>query len=379
MRISVVLGGFFPVPAVQGGAVEKIWHALAIAFAARGHQVTLVTRRYPGMRNDETVGGVRYLRLPSRDRPASAVIYRLFDLLFALRVAAALPPSDVTICNSITLPLLIPRRRAGRIYVSVARFPKGQMGLYRRADRLQAVSTPVADAIRAQSPAVAGIVRMVPNTLTSIFATTADAPSGPPRARRILYVGRIAREKGIDLLIRAFATISRNHPEWSLQVIGPWQTSQGGDGEALLDELRALAAASAAPVEFVDPIFDEAALAARYEAAAIFVYPSLAEQGESFGLAPLEAMACGCAPIVSDLACFRDFIVDRENGLVFDHRDRTGAPLAAALATLIASPDRRAGIAAQARETSRRYTPARVADLFLADFAELTGAASIAP
>ena len=44
------------------------------------------------------------------------------------------------------------------------------------------------------------------------------------------------------------------------------------------------------------------------EKASLFIYPSIAEKGETFGLAVLEAMSCGCVPVVSDLPCFSDFI-----------------------------------------------------------------------
>ena len=49
MRISIVSGFFLPVPAVSGGATEKTWHGLAKDFAAQGHSVTLVSRRWPGL------------------------------------------------------------------------------------------------------------------------------------------------------------------------------------------------------------------------------------------------------------------------------------------------------------------------------------------
>ena len=39
-----------------------------------------------------------------------------------------------------------------------------------------------------------------------------------------------------------------------------------------------------------------------------FIYPSKAERGETFGLSVLEAMSCGTVPIVSSLACFKDFL-----------------------------------------------------------------------
>ena len=39
-----------------------------------------------------------------------------------------------------------------------------------------------------------------------------------------------------------------------------------------------------------------------------FIYPLKAERGETFGLSVLEAMSCGTVPIVSSLACFKDFL-----------------------------------------------------------------------
>src|SRR4026207_1604514 len=46
--------------------------------------------------------------------------------------------------------------------------------------------------------------------------------------------------------------------------------------------------------------------------------PSLATRGETFGLAPLEAMMHGCAVLVSDLDCFRDFLSPNETAVVFE-------------------------------------------------------------
>ena len=43
------------------------------------------------------------------------------------------------------------------------------------------------------------------------------------------------------------------------------------------------------------------------ENAKLFIYPSQAKEGETFGLAVLEAMSCGCVPIVSDTTLFYGF------------------------------------------------------------------------
>ena len=76
-------------------------------------------------------------------------------------------------------------------------------------------------------------------------------------------------------------------------------------------------------IEWVGPVFDDKILAQEYLKASIFVYPSIAVKGETFGLAPLESMAYGCVPIVSDLECFKDFITNKKNGLIFNHRQNS--------------------------------------------------------
>lgn len=372
MRINCVIGPFYPVPPVLAGSIEKIFLALCEQFAARGHQVTMISRRFGDFLNDEVVNGIRHLRVASRDRPGNALAYRIFDIAYGLRVRRMLPAADVTIVNSVSIPLLLSKRTAGKIYVDVARYPKGQFGLYRRVDRLQSCSTHIGRAICEQSPSVAHLVKTIPNALTSIFAKLTEEPVGD-REREIVFVGRLAREKGVHLLIRAFSQIASRYPGWKVVVVGPHREQQGGDGNAFLKELTDMAVASGADVDIIGPIFDEHELAARYSQSAIFVYPSVAEKGEAFPVAPLEAMACGCAPVVSDLRCFDDAITAEENGLVFDHRDESGKPLANILERLMTSDDYRRQIAERAKATSHRYVPAVVAEQFLEDFEELTG------
>jgi len=50
-------------------------------------------------------------------------------------------------------------------------------------------------------------------------------------------------------------------------------------------------------IDWVGPVFDADRLARHYERATVFAYPSLAEKGEAFGVAPLEAMASGAVPV----------------------------------------------------------------------------------
>ena len=150
--------------------------------------------------------------------------------------------------------------------------------------------------------------------------------------------------------------------------MGPHAVSQGGGGEAFRAEL--VAAARGLEVQIDQPEFSAQGLVACYRDAAIFAYPSLAERGETFGLATLEAMATGAVPVVSSLACFRDFVVPGKNGCVFDHRaaDPAGA-LAHEFQMLAENPGNLFALRAAAWTTARDYTLTAVAGRYLEDFA----------
>src|SRR5262249_6433797 len=148
-------------------------------------------------------------------------------------------------------PLLLRRRMAGKIYVHVARYPKRQMFLYSRADRLQAISRAVATAVGREAPHLENKISTIGYPVPDAFFR---AIPGQQRQKTILYVGRIAREKGVHLLIDAFTRTMRSRSktsEWTLKIVGPHETSQGGDGIGYFDELRRLAMPLGPACQFV--------------------------------------------------------------------------------------------------------------------------------
>jgi len=134
----------------------------------------------------------------------------------------------------------------------------------------------------------------------------------------ILYTGRIHPEKGIDILIESFKLLKNN--DWQLYLVGPYSVEGGGGGINYLNYLKSISIDS--NIIFREPIFNANKLNSIYLKSSIFVYPSIAEKGETFGVSPLEAMSCGCVTIVSNLECFKDFIFPDINGLIFDHRSK---------------------------------------------------------
>ena len=361
MRITIVLGAFLPVPAIMGGAVEKAWFALGQEFARRGHEVVQISRAHAKFPQDEMIEGVKHLRLRGYDQPKSLVRLKLLDLLYSRRAQAALSPSEIIVTNTFWLPMLL-RKTAG-VYVNVARFPKRQMRFYRNAARLQAPSRAIADAIIAEVPSLKDKVAVIPYPRTSPLDD--DVRAFPEREQKIIYVGRIHPEKGVHLLLRAL-TSDQFSPNWKLTVIGPWEHRLGGGGESYWNELRGMAHDR---VDLRGPIFEPAELAREYQSARLFVYPSLAEKGETFGLAPLEAMAQGCAVLVSNLACFRDFIREGETGFIFDHRAADPVmTLRRKIGALLPNESLLATVAEEGRRQSENFSVARVADQFLQDF-----------
>ena len=371
MRITIVQGAFLPVPTLRGGAVEKIWFELGKHFSRQGHSVCHLSRRFPGLPPQEVIEDVRHLRLRGYDTPVNGLLLKLLDLLYSIRALRALPPADILITNTFWLPILAARsqQRLGRIVVDVQRMPKGQMRYYRRAACLRANSSAVAQAIAAESPHLAGRIRTIANPL----------PFLPPQFARaeqeavILYCGRLHPEKGISVLIEAFSlACERGLSGWTLRLVGPADTAAGGGGLGWLEGLLSAPQAAGLAIEWLGPIYGEQELLQHYQQAALFVYPSLAERGETFGLAPLEAMACGAVPIVSDLACFRDFISPGVNGLVFNHRVADpSAQLAQEILTIASDPHRRCAMAEAALAVRQSHHSATIAHLFLDFFDEL--------
>jgi glycosyltransferase involved in cell wall biosynthesis len=190
---------------------------------------------------------------------------------------------------------------------------------------LRSISYRRADAVTANSAVVlAKLATFVPNDKLRLLPNPIFLSSAPARAaaraKRFVTVTRLVHQKGVDLLLKAFAEIAEDIPNWSVDVVGdgPLRAQLG----SLAEELGV-----AERVKFRGYLRDplEAMRAAR-----VFVLPS---RFEGMPNSLMEAMACGLAPIVTDsspgpLEC----ITDGETGLLA--RSENVGQLAAAMKTL---------------------------------------------
>lgn len=371
MKITIATGPWLPVPAVSGGAIPRMWQGLAEEFVRQGHDVCIFARSFAGQPSEEVINNVRYLRRGGAAQSLSIARDLAKDLIYAGSNVWRLPPADILVTNDFWLPVLAGplARRAGRIVVNANRFPKGQFRLYARVSGVAAASTAVRDAVIREYPPLRPRTSVIPNPVDTTLMRPAR---GLPRAevRTILYVGRLHPEKGVHLLVEAFGRVATRHPNLRLRIVGPSATEQGGGGAAYEQTLRSLA--RELPVDFCAPVFEPHLLAEIYRTADLFCYPSLAEKGESFGVAPLEAMACGVPPVVSRLECFNDFVREGITGWAFDHR--AAHPVDALTDKLDEVLNNQAEITATARranERARDFSYEVVAKRYLAEFASL--------
>lgn len=380
MNITIVSGFFLPVPPVAGGAMEKTWWRLGRIYAARGHQVTHLSRAWSSWPDSEWRDGVRHLRLPGFNHRRRLWQNLLLDAAWGARILRAVPPADILITNTVALPVFVRRLRpaAGRLVVNLNRFPKGQLRWYDRVSRIQAASEAIAVAARREAPRLAGCVRVVPNPIEAAAIGAARdgvcSRSGEPVT--LGFFGRLHPEKGLVRLVEAARRLHAmpGLPRWRLVLRGPADVPRGGGGEAFVESLRSQAAALVAAdrLRIEPPLFDAIQLHRAYHSLDVFCYPSIAETGETFGVAVAEAMAASLPVVVTDLDCFADHVRNGRNGLVVARAgDDPVAALAAALGRLVADAPLRRALGAEAARSVASLDDASIADQHLADYADL--------
>ena len=364
MKITIVQGAFLPVPPVLGGAVEKMWYGLAKEFIRQGHEVNYISKSYKGFADAENDHGINHIRVKGYRVPTSGIVLKILDLIYSFKAVRKISNStDIIVSNTFWLPFILSSNQKTKCLVDVQRMPKGQMKFYTQNARLRANSSPVAKAIKAEiNRKYFEKVVMIPNTLPFRNINIIDFLK---KEKIILYTGRIHPEKGLDILIKSFVTLSLT--DWQLLIVGPYTVETGGGGKTYLEELKKLA--MSANVFFLEPIFEIDKLNAIYLKASVFVYPSVAERGETFGVSPLEAMSWGCATIVSNLDCFKDFLTHNKNGLCFDHRSEQKVEiLNQLLKDLINNPKLLTDLAKEGMKVNKTHSTEKLTIDFLNEF-----------
>lgn len=166
-----------------------------------------------------------------------------------------------------------------------------------------------------------------------------------PDDKVLLYVGRLAREKNIDLALNTFLKLKQNHPGIRFVLVGP-----GPDYARLYSRHEGLI--------FVGGKANEE-LARYYASADIFLFPSLSE---TFGNVVLEAMASGLACVAFNEAAAAIHIQHCHNGMLAEPGDE--AAFLRHSQTLLANDPFRHSLQREARHAMKGIAWERVGEEF---------------
>ena len=323
-----------------GGQTQSL--GLARALAALGESASFIAQQGSALS-----ARLRTCDLPWEERPLRGLsgAAAVFHLAHRFR---KLKPEIVHIHDAAGHgPAALAAKRAGVPGIVVTRrtaslprtgWPRGLK--YQWCDRIICIS----EAVRRQCLA-AGIA---PERLAVIHdfvdCTYLDPAVGraflrPPLPSVLCVVGRLSKEKGHEVLLRALPSVLRQVPFARLQVCG-----EGPKKEALQRQAEALGISEqVALLGFVEDVRPVLA------AAEVFAMPSLSE---GLGVAVLEAMAMGKPVVATDAGGLPEAVVDGETGLIVPPGD-AGA-LTEAILSLLQNPDKARHMGAAGRERALR-------------------------
>ena len=161
----------------------------------------------------------------------------------------------------------------------------------------------------------------------------------------LLYIGRLAPEKGVHTAIEALGILAREkeYNQLKLTIVGTGEPDYEAQLRALADQqqLRSMVEFSGAqPKEAIPGL---------YHSADILLFTSI--WPEPFGRVPVEAMAAGVAVIGTAVGGAAEVMEDNFNALLFTPGDAQS--LAGQIARLIASPELKETLLANGRHTAR--------------------------
>jgi glycosyltransferase involved in cell wall biosynthesis len=350
----------FVVSNLACGGVQRVTAWLSGALARRGHQVTVIT--FASDASDffhlpQDVSRVALGITASRPTPLWRLPAVTASRLARIRRAVQSSAPDVVISRAapVNVPTLLALR--GPDYPVIVT-EHGDTPAQRDASapwpwrkrlwyRMRRLCYPAAFAVVSASQAIDRQFSWLPVRRRAVIHNP-FAPIGRlapcrdvPHRLRVVSMGRLAPDKGFDVLLRAFARIAERFREWQLLIIG--------DG-SLRGELQRLAHELALDdqVLFTGAVTDPSAL---LQSAQLYV---MASRCEGFPNALGEAMSCGLPAIATDCpGGVRELLRDGVDGCLVPPDD--AATLADALADLMADPEKRTRLGRRAEEVVERF------------------------
>ena len=350
---------YYPFP---GGGADRVMQQVAEFLVRCGWRTSVFTKTFQGIPKREMVNGVAVQRVFTLEIKrlryfsymTSAFLHQLFRR----------DPGQVLHANQfylqVPLSLLVSRLRGMRLVVGVhgsgvagdmqrlRRLPLGLGHLIlwagRRADAIISLTDQMKQELVIAGMAPERVVQIPNGVDCARFAPVSPERRAELRAQFglpadwpiVLFAGRLAHPKAVDVLLRSWKKLHERNPQALLVLAGTGPLKE--EMEALCHELGLDDA-----VRFLGWT-DKTLLL--YQSADLFV---LSSWSEGMSIALLESMACGLTPVVTNVAGNAALVTHEHNGLLFAPGDEEG--LAQALERGLKDTALRARLAAAARET----------------------------
>ena len=361
---------------------------LARAFAKRGHQVTVMTTQYdPSLPRQETMDGVRIVRVPVAFRVSKGVIAPTFGLVatklvaqhdvvqmhlpqfdapgVALRGRLLGKPAVLTYhCDLLLPPGLFNRvvnmvvhlmnNTAGILSSHIVTYTKDYADNSPYLSRYASKLTPILPPVE------------LPNPLPGVVDGFAKAHHVKERRPVIGMAARFAAEKGIEVLLDALPVILKKYPKAQVLFAGTYQNVMGEQAyfERLMARIRQYE--SAGHWTFLGNL-DPVEMAAFYPSLDVLTVPSL-NSTEAFGLVQIEAMMNGVPCVPSALPGVRQPVLMHGMGRVAKIGD--SADLAESILEVLDEPQKFRG---DIESIKKAYNPDSIAAEYEKLFARLKG------
>lgn len=368
MKLALVCTEKLPVPPIAGGAVQLYIDGI-LPYLSKSHEITVFSISYPGLPNEETVGKVRYVRVPGKTETVyleslKSVVGNSFDLIHifnrprsVLQLSEVLPGAAFSL--SLHNEMFHPEKISGEDALkcvkkvefinTVSRFIAN--GVKRRVNEAQEKLRVVYSGVDLQRHKPNWSKEGKENRLRL------KAKLGLNCSRMILFVGRLSVKKGVHVLLHAMKPVMERYPGTGLIIVGSkWYGKNEADDYS--KSLQAFSQSLKGQVAFTG-FLPPSEIPQYYNLGDVFVCAS--QWNEPLARVHYEAMASGLPIITTNRGGNAEVVEDFANGIIIDDY-KDPEVMAENIGYLLKNPDKAEAMGKKGRELAeRKYSWERVA------------------